>query len=219
MADIPSLGICSRVFSQRPLCERAPPARQQLKKKVREKNPPQQQTLRLLFDANHLRQINLRFHGRSFLSETLSPNCLLVFSRVENRAEASGLVDVAAVSLGRGDLTVNPHEEGQSTPQTTSPPASALIILLQPGDHSPRLPSVYLLFPFFSFFFSPLSAPAICSSDPLFLLFCHPRPTLPRPVSRAPRVTGMIKTNTDLILVPNPIVLFFFSPALEHAEY
>lgn len=38
-------------------------------------------------------------------------------------------------------------------------------------------------------------------------------------LSRAPCVTRLIKTNTDPILVSNPIVLFFFSPTLEHAEY
>lgn len=65
--------------------------------------------------------------------------------------------------------------------------------------------------------FSP--SPSLLLSLFPFLSFSLSPGSLYPAISRAPCVTRMIKTNTDLILVFNPIVLFFFSPALEHAEY
>lgn len=99
---------------------KGPRRRNSRKKKSRRRREKKQQTLRLLFDANHLRQINLRFHGRPFLHRHFCLDGLLVFFRAENRAEAAegpGLADVAAVPLGRGDLTVNPPEEGRPPPR------------------------------------------------------------------------------------------------------
>lgn len=117
------------------------------------------------------------------------------------------------LSLWFGDLTVN--SERPATSQTASPTASSL--------HYPAIawgpiaPAALFasLFPFLLLFpsLSPLLSPF------LFFTFSLSPGCLSPVLLRAPCVTRLIKTNTDPILVSNPIVLFFFSPALEHAEY
>lgn len=72
---------------------------------------------------------------------------------------------------------------------------------------------------FFSFPFSFTICLPHSLSNFLFLSFSLSPCSLYSVLSRAPCVTRLIKTNTDPILVSNPIVLFFFSTALEHAEY
>lgn len=62
-------------------------------------------------------------------------------------------------------------------------------------------------------------SPSLSLLQSLFLSFSLSPGSLHLVLSRAPCVTRLIKTNTDPILLSNPIVLFFFSPALEHAEY
>lgn len=91
---------------------------------------------------------------------------------------------------------------GQSPPRQLPPAASALMIQQHPGVCSPRLPSL----PFFPPFSSPPRSLLSTPSFPISLIFSLSRPSV---LSRAPCVTRIIKTNTDLILVSNPVVLFF----------
>lgn len=94
--------------------------------------------------------------------------------------------------------------KGQAPPRQLPPPASGLMIQPQPEVRSPRLPSP----PFYpSFPSSPQSLP-LTPSLPLSLIFSLCRLSV---LPRAPCVTRIIKTNTDLIFVSNPIVLFFSS--------
>lgn len=86
------------------------------------------------------------------------------------------------------------------------------------GTTHPGCPLCLCLFPF-SFTICLFYTLSLSPSLFPFLSFSLSPGSLYPALSRAPRVTRMIKTNSDLILVSNPIVLFFFSPALEHAEY
>lgn len=70
------------------------------------------------------------------------------------------------------------------------------------GSAHPGCP-LSLSFPPFS---SPPRSLLFTPSLPISLIFSLSRPSV---LSRAPCVTRIIKTNTDLILVSNPVVLFF----------
>lgn len=163
------------------------------------------------FDLNHFQQINHRFHGHSLLQRYTCGK--QTHNRLSNVGSGSWIVEVTTVLLvWRPDSEL---WEASHLPDSFPSSLWSHYPAVAWGPLTPAALSVSLfplLLPFH--YLSPL-LPFSSSFSPFSLSPGSLCPVL----SRAPCVTRMIKTNTDLILVSNPIVLFFFSPAPEHAEY